>query len=174
VQSRLGIEGGESEDSPSGQGTMSDVLSRIQHLVALAASSSEEEARSAAVQACRLIREHKISLVLSEDAAATKETKEKAGTSSFFDDLGSFLDGIQNLAGSGSSSGPTRTYPFDPFTAPFRKVVEYARTHGVELEDRGSGRYSARFNGKLVVGTWPEIVRAVFSHIETPRGATKR
>jgi hypothetical protein len=145
---------------------VSDPISRIQQLVALAASSSEEEARSAAVQACRLIREHKIVFLLPEDAPK----KTASGESSFFDDLGSLLDNLSGLA------GPSRTYPFDPFTAPFRVVAEYARTRGVEIENRGDGRYGARFGGKLIVGTWPEIIRAVFSHIETPakRGSTGR
>ena len=143
---------------------MSDPISRIQQLVALAASTQEEEARSAAVQACRLIREHKIVFLLPEDG----QRKSSSGESSFFDDLGSLLDGIQKIA------GPARTYPFDPFTAPLRVVSEYARARGVEIEDRGSGRYSARFNGKLVVGSWAEIIRTVFSHLEAPKSGVRR
>ena len=42
------------------------VLERVRKLVALAASDNENEARNSAVLACRLIREHKIVLSVSE------------------------------------------------------------------------------------------------------------
>lgn len=45
-----------------------NVLERVARLVALAASSNEHEARNAAVEACRLIREHR--LTISDGAAS--------------------------------------------------------------------------------------------------------
>lgn len=42
------------------------ILDRINKLVALAGSSNENEARNAAVQACKLMTQHKVKLVLAD------------------------------------------------------------------------------------------------------------
>ena len=51
---------------------MSDpkVLEKVQRLIALTSSSSEEEARTSAVLACRLIREHGFRVVLATETVA--------------------------------------------------------------------------------------------------------
>ncbi len=41
---------------------MSDVVAKVEKLIALSASSNENESRNAAAMACRLIREHRLSL----------------------------------------------------------------------------------------------------------------
>lgn len=52
---------------------MTDVLDRLRRLVALAASKGtpQEEARTAAVQACRMIVEHELEVTLPGQAAAS-------------------------------------------------------------------------------------------------------
>lgn len=61
-----------------------NVLDRVRRLVALASSSVEEEARTAAVTACRLIREHglEISEVIAKAAEETREERRQADTTS--------------------------------------------------------------------------------------------
>jgi hypothetical protein len=49
-----------------------DILKRIERLIALAASDNENEARNAAVTACRLIRDHKVHLVLEGAPTGTR------------------------------------------------------------------------------------------------------
>lgn len=48
-----------------------NVLERVARLVALAASSNENEARNAAVEACRLIRDHKLAIVSGDAPSST-------------------------------------------------------------------------------------------------------
>jgi len=47
---------------------MNDVLTKVQRLIALTASDSKEEARTAAYQACKLIREHELTVVANGSA----------------------------------------------------------------------------------------------------------
>ena len=49
---------------------MDSVLAKVQKLVALSASASEDEARNASLAACRLIREHKLVVALPPAAPA--------------------------------------------------------------------------------------------------------
>ena len=140
-----------------------DVLEKIRSLVARAMSPYEEEARTAAVQACRLILEHKITLALPHE--------ENEGGEVVVDLWKGLGDLLGNLA---DRAAPVRSYPFDPFTAPFRVVAEFARKHSIEMTDRGAGRYAATVNGRIVAGSWHEVVRAVFSHIERPRASEAR
>jgi hypothetical protein len=136
-----------------------DVLERVRRLVALSTSSNENESREAAVKACRLILEHKIEL--SFPASSTEHNTDPTGpTTPFWSGLGDLLGAIAD------SGDKTRVRPFDPFTAPFRMVAEYARARGIEMKDRGGGRYAAYVDGELVAGGWSEVVRAVFSRIE--------
>jgi hypothetical protein len=55
------------------------VLERVQKLIALAGSDNENEARNAAVLACRLIRENKISLALSEGEPVRRAPRDPFG-----------------------------------------------------------------------------------------------
>jgi hypothetical protein len=50
---------------------MADVLKEIRHLVALAGSDNPNEARNAAFEACKRIREHDVVLSLPGSSAAT-------------------------------------------------------------------------------------------------------
>lgn len=51
------------------------LLTRVQQLIALSASSAEEEARTAAFQACKLIRENKLEIVTSAETPAPAPPK---------------------------------------------------------------------------------------------------
>jgi len=54
---------------------MSNVLERIQQLLALSTSPNEHEARNAALLAARLIREHKVQLALPARSPTPRETR---------------------------------------------------------------------------------------------------
>ena len=149
-----------------------NVLERVKNLVALSGSPNLEEARNAAHKACLLIREHKLEFAFpaGHPSQPPKRTVDDDGNEvdfgsyeddGFFSTIRQGLDFIDKLSGQG-----TKAVPFDPFTAPFRVVADYARARGIELVDRGQGRYAAKIDGKLVVGGWSEIVRAVFTKLE--------
>jgi hypothetical protein len=53
---------------------MSDVVDKVQKLLALAASTNENEARNAAVEAAKLIREHKLAIVAAPTPAAKEQS----------------------------------------------------------------------------------------------------
>jgi hypothetical protein len=146
-----------------------DVLERVRRLVALSASSNENESREAAVKACRLILEHKIELYL--PGGSTVEDKiNSAEPDSMWSQIGDLLGSIAD-----AGDKKTNVHPFDPFTAPFRVVAKYARARGIEMKDRGGGRYAAYIDGELVAGGWNEVVRVVFSRIErgSARGSSR-
>jgi hypothetical protein len=60
---------------------MSDVLTRVRHLIALTASSSENEARNAAVLAIRLIARHGLVISLPAHPPSAKAARRRSSAS---------------------------------------------------------------------------------------------
>lgn len=163
-----------------------DILTRIKALIARTASSSEEEARTSAVIACRLIRDHKIELIhpdsLNQDPGSPEDFDGPIG-----EDLETALQSVWDFMSHGGRrrrntnaqaqarahasafrpEAPRRRYPFNPMTAPFSVVRAYVKAHGIDVHDNGDGSFSA---SATVFGSyrgpWPETVRFMFGVIE--------
>jgi hypothetical protein len=90
--------------------TPDEVLTLVHKLVNLSASPSEEEARTAALAACRLIREHKLTITKgrgSPDAegGVSGEPRVQVDVSNARDYVNSFFDVLEKLSGPGGSGG---------------------------------------------------------------------
>lgn len=173
---------------------MSDILDRIKALIARTASSSEEEARTSAVIACRLIREHKIELFDPsapdggggggeplEDIVSSVwdflEKTQKRRTAAQASARG-YARAVRDIDDANvgrrrySEPGPRSVYPFDPFNAPFVVVRDFVKTRGIDVHDNGDGSFSAHVGHSWQRGSWPETVRFMFTYIET--GSVRR
>jgi hypothetical protein len=83
----------------STESDMEVILARVRTLVALASSSHEEEARSAAVIACRLILEHQLEITAPVRVSASSSGSGDASMRDLANSLFDLLDKV--------SSGPT-------------------------------------------------------------------
>lgn len=104
---------------------MSDIVEKIQKLIALAGSDNEHEARNAAMLACRLIREHKIPI--GERGSQPFRRPDVGGIV----DLTDFFNTVMNQARSGSRVNPdlgrNSGRPFDVRADTFHQDVEFER-----------------------------------------------